>query len=117
MSRATRAALVLAAFAGLLAGCAHNTLVEPRPRTVGDLYTVDPQVRWSASTNGQVGIGSGDCLGSEARQVPKGPARRWGLNPAGPAAQSPKRMTFRKTMAPSELAELLADTLTSAGAQ
>ena len=117
MSRATRFALVLVAFAGLLAGCAHYTLVEPRPRTVGDLYTVDPQIRWSASTNGKVEMWTVDGSGLESVQFLNGLADGEALIQAAAAANSPKRMTFRKTMTPSELAELLADTLTSAGAQ
>ena len=53
MTRGTRAALVLMAVAGLLAGCARYTLVEPRPHTIADIYTVDPQTRWSSVTDGK----------------------------------------------------------------
>lgn len=119
MTRAVRAALVLTAFAGLLAGCAHYTLLEPRPRAVADLYTVDPQIRWSASTNGKTEIWTVDGSGLEAVQFLNGVADGEPLiqATAGSAASSQKRMTFRKTMTPSELVELLVDELTSKGAQ
>ncbi len=119
MTRAVRATLALTAFAGLLAGCAHYTLVEPGPRTVADLYTVDPQIRWSASTNGKTELWTVNGSGLEAIQFLNGLADGQSLIPgaAGAAAGSEKRMTFRKTMTPSELAELLVDQLTSNGAQ
>jgi len=53
MTRGRRAGLVLAALGVLVAGCARYTLVEPTPRTIGDLYTVEPQTRWSALTDGK----------------------------------------------------------------
>jgi len=117
MTRGVRSALMLTAVAGLLAGCARYTLVDRGPHTVAGLYTVDPQIRWSASTNGKVEMWTVDGSGLESIQFLNGLADGEVLIQAAAAANSPKRMTFRKTMTPSELAELLADALTSAGAQ
>jgi len=114
MNRRIRAPLVLMVVAGLLAGCARYTLVEPGRRTIADLYTVEPQTRWSAFTDGKWEVWTIDGPGLEAVQFLKG------LDDGEPlfrAADAQKRMTFRKTMSPSELAELLVDGLTSTGAQ
>ena len=118
MTRAVRAMLVVTACAGLLAGCAHYSLVEPRPRTVAELYTVDPQIRWSAATNGKGELWTVDGPGLEAVQFVNGVAdgEPWTQTAAG-AADTQKRLTFRATMTPTELAELLVDGLTSNGAQ
>lgn len=114
MTRGFRAALVLTVVAALLAGCARYTLVEPKPRTIADLYTVEPQTRWSAATDSKWEVWTVDGPGLEAIQF------LTGLDDGEPlfrAADAQKRMTFRKTMSPSELAELLVDGLTSTGAQ
>jgi hypothetical protein len=114
MTRGIRAVLVLTVVAGLLTGCARYTLVEPRPRTIADLYTVEPQTRWSALTDGKWEVWTIDGAGLEAIQFLDG------LDDGDPlfrAADAQKRMTFRKTMSPSELVELLVDGLTSIGMQ
>jgi hypothetical protein len=114
MIRVTRAALVLTVAVLILAGCARYTLVEPTPRTIADLYTVEPQTRWSALTDGKWEIWTVDGAGLEAIQF------LTGLEDGEPlfrTSDAQKRMTFRKTMSPSELAELLTDGLTSIGVQ
>ncbi|MEX2223229.1 MAG: hypothetical protein WEG40_15670 [Candidatus Rokuibacteriota bacterium] len=114
MTRGIRAAFVLAVLAGLLAGCARYTLVEPKARTIADLYTVEPQTRWSALTDGKWEVWTVDGAGLEAIQFLKG------LEDGEPlfrTSDAQKRMKFRKPMAPSELAELLADGLSSIGVQ
>src|SRR5690348_11278403 len=104
MTRGSRPALVLMAVASLFAGCARYTLVEPRPRTIADVYTVDPQTHWSSVTDGKWEVWTVDGPGLEAIQfltgLPDG-------EPLFRAADAQKRMTFRTTMSPSELAELL----------
>ena len=101
MIRGIRAALALTVVAVLLAGCARYTLVEP-------------QTRWSALTDGKWEVWTIDGPGLEAIQF------LTGLDDGEPlfrAVDSQKRMKFRKTMSPSELAELLADGLSSIGVQ
>jgi hypothetical protein len=98
----------------LLAGCAHYTLVEPTPRTIADLYIVDPQTRWSAASEGKWEVWTVDGPGLEAIRFLKGLDDG---EPLFPGADAQKRMKFRKTMSPSELAELLVDGLTATGAQ
>ena len=114
MTRGTRAALVLMAVASLFASCARYTLVEPRPRTIADVYTVDPQTRWSSVTDGKWEVWTVDGPGLEAIQFLDGLSDG---DPLFRAVNAQKRMTFRKTMSPSELAELLVDGLISTGAQ
>jgi hypothetical protein len=114
MIRATRAAVVLAVMACLVTGCARYSLVEPRPRTIADVYTVEPRSPWSTSTDGRWEIWTVDGPGLAALQFLNG------LDDGEPlfrAADAQKRVTFRKAMSPSELAELLVDGLTSIGAQ
>jgi len=114
MTRTTRSVLWLALAILLLGSCARYTLVEPKPRTIADLYTVDPQTQWSATTFGKWEIWTVDGSGLEAVQF------LTGLNDGQPlfqTADAQKRMKFQKSMSPSELAELLADGLTSVGAQ
>jgi hypothetical protein len=76
---------------------------------------VDPQTRWSAATEGKWEIWTVDGPGLEAVRFLKG------LDDGEPLfrgrADAQKRMKFSKTMSPSELAELLVDGLTAAGAQ
>jgi hypothetical protein len=114
MTRVIRATLALTVVAGLLTGCARYTLVEPKPRTIADLYTVEPQTRWSALTEGKREFWTIDGAGLESILLLRG------LDDGEPlfrTADAQKRMKFRKTMSPSELAELLADGLTSIGVQ
>ncbi len=98
----------------LLVGCANKyTLVEPHPTTIGNFYTIEPQIPWSATQEGKAvlwtihgpaleglrfltGIGDGDPL-SERKDREK----------------SPK---FRKGMTAIEIKELVVDTLAAANA-
>ena len=114
MTPTIRVPLAMVILAALLAGCARYTLIEPGPHTIADLYTVEPQGPWSALTDGKWEVWTVDGPGLEAIQFLKG------LDDGEPlfrVADAQKRMIFRKTMAPSELAELLVDGLTSTGAQ
>ena len=114
MTGRRRAGLALAVLATLLAGCARYSLVEPKPRTIADRYTVDPQISWSALTDGKWELWTVDGFGLESIQFLAG------LNDGEPlfrAADDQKRLKFRKDMSPSELVELLVDGLTSIGAQ
>lgn len=113
-----RALLVLAAV--LLAGCAGVTLVEPRRTTVGDAYSVEPQVRWS-SLPARTGmeLWTVDGSGLEAIIFVKGvadgrPVVRGAIQD-GPSED--KRPKFRKGMTPSEIMELLVDSYALFGNQ
>jgi hypothetical protein len=114
MTRGIRAVPAVMTVVVLLAACARYTLVEPTPHTIAGLYTVDPQTRWSAATDGKWEVWTIDGAGLEAIQF------LTGLEDGEPlfrAADAQKRMQFRKTMSPSELAELLVDGITSVGGQ
>jgi hypothetical protein len=114
MTPTMRAVLVLVALAWLATGCARYSLVEPGPRTIADVYTVEPRTAWSGVTEGKWEVWTVDGPGLAAIQFLKG------LDDGEPlfkAADAQKRVVFRTTMSPSELAELLVDGLTSVGAQ
>ena len=53
MPRPATYALLLAL---LLSGCATYSLVEPKRTPIGDLYTVEPQIPWSAAKSGKYEI-------------------------------------------------------------
>jgi hypothetical protein len=114
MTYRMRTALVLAAVAGLAAGCGRYSLVEPRPRTIAEVYTVEPQRSWSRLSDGKWEVWTVDGPGLAAIQFLEG------LKDGEPlfrTADAQKRVTFRATMSPSELVELLVDGLASVGAQ
>jgi hypothetical protein len=114
MRRLLRATLVLTALAGLAPGCARYSLVEPGPRTIAGVYTVEPRTAWSGVTEGKWEVWTVDGPGLAAIQFLNGLEDG---EPLFKAAATQKRVAFRKTMSPSELAELLVDGLTSTGAQ
>jgi hypothetical protein len=113
MRAAGRRALALA-LALVLVGCARYTLVEPRTRTVADLYTVEPQIPWSATSEDQWETWTVDGPALEALRFLRG------LPDGDPLIRPPggeKRPVFRKGMTPTEIAELVADSLAAVGAQ
>src|SRR5215510_11428642 len=72
-SSARRAsALVALALALAGAGCAPYQLVEPTRTAIGDLYTVEPQVPWSAVDRGKVVSWTVDGFPLEAVRFVKG---------------------------------------------
>jgi hypothetical protein len=97
----------------LVAGCAMGyTLVEPRRTAVGDVYTVEPQIPWSAAKAGKRELWTVDGPGLQAIRFVNGLVDGEALFEGG---GKEKRPTFRKTMAATELREFVVDSLAQAG--
>src|SRR5713226_7624128 len=106
--------------ASLIAGCAPVTLVKPKRQTIGDVYSVEPQIRW-ASVPARSGfeVWTVDGAGLDALTFVKGlkdgEVLMRGTIPGSPAED--KRPRFRAQMTPSEIAELVVDTFALFGDQ
>lgn len=114
MRRHAGRVVALAAAVALSAGCAHYSLVEPQPRTVADRYVVEPQIRWSAATDGKWEVWTVDGPGLQAVQFLNGLEDG---EPLFSRTEEQKRLRFKASMTPGEIAELLADALAASGAQ
>ena len=101
------------------AGCAIS-LVEPKRTTIGDAYSVEPQIRWT-SLPARSGFTVWTVDGAElealtfVKGVTDGEVLMRGAIPGGPAED--KRPKFRAQMTPSEIAELVVDSFALFGAQ
>ena len=96
------------------AGCAPYALVEPKRTAIGDLYTVEPQIQWSAVERGKVASWTVDGFPLESVRFVKGLDDGETLFPEQQPGKSP---TFRPRMTPSEISEFVADSWSLAGAQ
>ncbi len=106
---ATALALVL-----ILTACAVYRLVEVRRVAIGDLYTVDPQIPWSSTSDGKMEIWTVDGPSLQAIRFVKGLEDDEVLFEGSDEEKRPK---FRKNMTPSEIMEFVVDSLTLVGAQ
>ncbi|MFQ5684385.1 MAG: hypothetical protein ACE5HC_14085 [Candidatus Binatia bacterium] len=102
------------ALALILTGCVAYSLVEPRRTSIGDLYTVDPQIAWSSTSQGKVEVWTVDGPTLQAIRFVKGLETDEVLFEAKDEEKRPK---FRKHMTPSEIMEFVVDSLTVVGAQ
>jgi hypothetical protein len=101
-------------FALLVAGCATYSLIEPKRTAVGDLYTVEPQIRWSATRVGGVEIWTVDGPSLQAIRFLKG--LRDG-DPLFEGKTQAKRPQFKKDMSASDIMEFVVDSLSVQGSQ
>lgn len=111
MPRPAAYALLLAL---LLAGCATYSLVEPKRTPIGDRYTVEPQIPWSAAKSGKYEIWTVDGRLLQQLQFVNG------LEDGEPMFKGNaqyKKQVFRKNMPASDIMELVVDGLSSDGAQ
>lgn len=88
-------------------------LIEAERRGIGDLYTVAPQIEWSARRKGKVEVWTVDGPSLEAIHFFKGLADGDVLFEVTDQEEGPE---FRKHMTASEVMEFVVDSLTSAGA-
>jgi hypothetical protein len=102
------------------AGCAMVTLIEPKPTTIGDAYTVQPQIRW-ASVPARPGMDLWTVDGSalDALTFVKGLADgevlvRGAIREGPPEERRPR---FRAQMTPSDVVELVVDSYALLGNQ
>jgi hypothetical protein len=114
MSRMIRALLWMALAAVTMAGCSRYTLIEPKARTIADVYTVEPQIAWSGISDGKWEVWTVDGPALEAIQFLKGLPDG---EPLFRGTPEQKRVTFRKTMSPSEISEFVIDGYSSLGVQ
>ena len=102
----------LSACALLVSACAPVKLIEPPRATIGDAFSVDPQIRWaSVPARSGIELWTVDGATLEALTFFKGvedgqPLYR-GAMPGGP--EEDKRPKFRATMTPTDIAELFVD--------
>lgn len=98
----------------VVAGCAAYTVVEPKRTTIAGVYSVEPQIRWSASSSGKLESWTTDGFFLHALRFFKGIEDGEAIVPAaGPRALP----VFRSTMTPNDIAELVVDTLSKLQAQ
>lgn len=110
--RAAAAIVVLA----VVAGCAKYRLVEPERRDVGDFFSVEPQIEWSALSEGDLEVWTVNGQALEAVYFVKG------LDDGDPffkpkiGEKKQERPTFRAHMTANEVMEFIVDTMSATGA-
>lgn len=109
----TIAALVLVT---VVTGCATHsfTLIQPGRTVVGDLYTVDSQIPWSAARAGKMELWTVDGPSLQSLRFVNGLADGETLFD-GKRKDNKKIPTFRKNMTSSEIMELVADSVALQG--
>jgi hypothetical protein len=100
-----RAAYALWA-AMILAGCATYSLVEPKRTAIGDLYTVEPQIPWSAAKSGKYEIWTVDGELLQQIQFVSGVDNG---EPLFRGKGEHEKQSFKKSMSVSEIVELVMD--------
>jgi hypothetical protein len=115
----TSRAIAIALGALLLGGCATTSqgyrLVAPPRETIGDVYTVAPQISWTGYTTEKVDSWTVDGFALESLRFFKGIAAGEPLLTGGKDEE--RRPRFRATMAESEIAEFVVDSLYSGRAK
>lgn len=104
---------LLLALATFLSACAPAyRLIGPEPRAVASLYSVDPQIRWSALDLGGYEVWTVDGPALEGIRIVKGLAPGEKLFEDEKSDAMP---SYRKAMSESEIAEFIADSLSASG--
>ena len=117
MSRAVRAILVLCLGASVLGACGGYRLVEPERRPVGSLYTVEPQIAWSARTRDEVEIWTVDGEGLAAVYFVDGIKDGDAIFPKRFLKAREVQPEFRAEMTEIEVMEFVTDTMAETGLQ
>jgi hypothetical protein len=94
-----------------ITACAHYTLVQPQRRTVGDLYTVEPQRAWNRSLEGKVEVWTVDGPLLEAVRFISGLEDGQTLIDVG--GKDPKMPRFRAHMTATEVLEFFVGSVRS----
>lgn len=109
-----RRAVIAFSLTIILAGCAAYSLIEPRRTTIGDLYTVDPQIPWSSTSDGKVERWTVDGPTLQVIRFVKGLDDGEVLFKGKDKEKTPK---FKKHMTPTDIMEFVIDSVTLIGAQ
>jgi hypothetical protein len=107
---------ILLAIIFLLSACAYYDLVEPIKRDIGSSYSVEPQIAWSRSTQGQIEIWTVDGPALEAIHFFNGIGDGQTLFPAY-GKQKEKLPKFKKDMTANEVLEFIVDSIMAPGIQ
>lgn len=107
------------ALAILVTGCGTYDLIEPHRTAIGDLYTVEPQIRWSTVRRGIIELWTVDGPSLQALRFVKG------LKDGEPLFYtrslngriSSEQSRFSLKMTPSEIADFVADSMAALGAE
>ncbi len=103
-----------------LAACSGYDLVEPERRSIGGIYTVDPQIRWNRSTRGHTEIWTIDGPLLQQLRFVKGLEDGDRLFPSpglfGDRRRERRKPSFHADMTPIEIAEFFESSLSQAGA-
>lgn len=97
-----------------LAGCAQFNLVEPTRTMIGDLYSVEPQIRWNSNKTGNYEIWTVDGPGLQRVQFVNG------IDDNETMFRGKKeyeKLIFKKSMTASEVMDLFVASLTADGAR
>ena len=104
---------ILLAIVFLLSACAHYTLVEPAKRDMGGgSYSVEPQIAWNRSVQGNVELWTVDGPALAAVHFFNGIGDGQNLYPFyGKSTRKAKLPKFNKTMTASEVQEFIVDSM------
>jgi hypothetical protein len=110
---------VVGFYALLITSCAIGPQfkqIGPERQTVGSAYSLDPQIAWSRAAAGKFELWTVDGPGLDEISFANGIANGEAIvMPAPLLAERPPLPLFREGMTPSEIAELITDTLASIG--
>ena len=107
-----RNALFICTLAALLTGCASYSLVKAERRTVGDFYTVKPQIEWSSTSADKLEMWTVDGPSLEALFFVNGLTE--GDTLFRSSKDEEKRVAYREGMTPTDVVEFVVASLESA---
>lgn len=94
------------------AACVQYTLVEPGRLSMGDAFTVEPDIAWSRDKRGDLELWTVDGPALESLSFWKGLRDGEVLF----APKDPKKPAFREHMSPSDVTEIVVDSIAGSGA-
>ena len=113
MTPALRRFAIFVVLSVLLNACAQITLVEPKRQKIGGAFSVEPQIAWNRIPADKIEVWTVDGVGLQAVRFFKGIKDQETLFKSEEDAKLP---VFRADMTPSDVMELVVDTLSRSGA-
>ncbi len=102
--------------AAVLGGCVQYRLIEPERREIGNFFSVEPQIEWSASSEGKLEVWTVNSPLLEAVYFAKGLSDGDVLFKAPLGQDKQKRPRFRKHVTANEVMEFVVDSMSVEGA-